>query len=379
MTRNRFWLGLGLLSLTALSTSCNKEGGKEAPASPSAPAAAAPAAAAPPSTAVAPEPARPQMSHAKLVAFFRPSATQAATARKDSPERIALGKMLFFENRLSKNHDISCNSCHDLSAFGVDGKATSQGHKGQKGSRNSPTVFHAAGHVAQFWDGRAATLEDQAAGPMMNPAEMAMPDEKLVLATLNSIHQYVKAFKTAYPEDKKPVSITNAARSIAAFERELLTKARFDKYLAGDEQALSDQERRGLNLFASSGCTTCHNGPSVGGTSFQKLGLIEDYPTEDKGRFGVTKNEEDMHKFRVPTLRNVEKTGPWFHDGSVKELSTAVRLMGRHQLGMTFTDAEVEDIVAFLKSLTGDLPGPELTQAPELPPSTATTPKPDPT
>ncbi|WNG19501.1 cytochrome-c peroxidase [Cystobacter fuscus] len=374
MKRNRLWLGMGLMSLGALSTSCSKEA--PAPQAAPAPTAAAPAEPAAPAAAAEPP---PQMAYAKLVSFFRPSASQAAVAKKDTPERIALGRMLFFEPRLSKNHDISCNTCHDLASFGVDGKATSEGHKGQKGSRNSPTVFHAAGHVAQFWDGRAATLEEQAAGPMMNPAEMAMPNEKHVLATLNSIPQYVKAFKTAFPGDKKPVSVTNAARSIAAFERELLTTARFDKYLAGDEQALSEQERRGLNLFASSGCTTCHNGPSVGGTSFQKLGLIEDYPTEDKGRFDVTNSEEDLHKFRVPTLRNVEKTGPWFHDGSVKELATAVRLMGKHQLGMTLSDSEVDDIVAFLKSLTGELPGPELLTPPELPPSTASTPKPDPT
>lgn len=375
MTRNRLWLGVGLLSLGALSSSCSKEASDPAAPTPP-PAAPAPA---PASTAVAPEPARPKMSYAKLVAFFRPSASQAAVAQKDSPERIALGRMLFFDTRLSKNHDISCNTCHDLASFGVDGKATSAGHKGQKGSRNSPTVFHAAGHIAQFWDGRAATLEEQASGPMMNPAEMAMPDEKHVLTTLNSIPQYVKAFKTAYPGDKKPVSITNAARSIAAFERELITTARFDKYLAGEEQALSEQERRGLALFASSGCTTCHNGPSVGGTSFQKLGLIEDYPTEDKGRFAVTNDVEDLYKFRVPALRNVEKTGPWFHDGSVTDLSTAVRLMARHQLGMTLSDAEVDDIVAFLKSLTGELPGPEVLTAPALPPSSPTTPKPDPT
>ncbi|WNG29003.1 cytochrome-c peroxidase [Cystobacter fuscus] len=374
MKRNRLWLGVGLLSLGALSTSCSKEA--PAPQAAPAPTAAPPAAPAP--TAVAPEPP-PRMAYAKLVSFFRPSASQAAVAKKDTAERIALGRMLFFEPRLSKNHDISCNTCHELASFGVDGKATSPGHKGQLGNRNSPTVFHAAGHIAQFWDGRAATLEEQAAGPMLNPAEMAMPSEKHVLATLNSIPQYVKAFKTAFPGDKKPVSVTNVARSLAAFERELLTTARFDKYLAGDEQALSEQERRGLNLFAGSGCTTCHNGPSVGGTSFQKLGLIEDYPTEDKGRFDVTNDEEDMHKFRVPTLRNVEKTGPWFHDGSVKDLATAVRLMGKHQLGMTLSDSEVDDIVAFLKSLTGELPGPELLTPPQLPPSTASTPKPDPT
>ncbi|MGZ3458702.1 MAG: cytochrome-c peroxidase [Archangium sp.] len=366
MMRNRLLLGLGLASLGAFSSSCRKE---TPPPEPTPAAAAAPAAA---------EPPKPRMSYEKLASFFRPPAVKAA-APVDTPAQFSLGRMLFFEKRLSKNHDISCNSCHDLATFGVDGKPTSEGHKGQKGTRNAPTVFHAAGHIAQFWDGRAATLEEQASGPMMNPVEMAMPDEKRVVATLDSMPQYVKAFKAAFPGNKEPVSVTNAAHAIAAFERKLLTTSRFDKFLAGDETALTEQERRGLELFAGAGCTTCHNGPAVGGTSFQKLGVIEAYPTEDKGRFAVTKNEEDLYKFRVPTLRNVEKTGPYFHDGSVKELPQVVRLMAKHQLGMTFSDAEVGDIVAFLKSLTGELPGPEVVSAPELPPSSRTTPKPDPT
>jgi cytochrome c peroxidase len=370
MMRNRLLLGVGLVSLGAFSSSCKESPPPESPL----------AAAAAPAPVPAPEePPPPKMSYAKLVSFFRPPAAVKAAIPEDTAVQIALGRMLFFENRLSKNHDISCNSCHDLATFGVDGKPTSEGHKGQKGTRNAPTVFHAAGHIAQFWDGRAATLEEQASGPMMNPVEMAMPGEKYVLAMLNSIPQYVKGFKQSFPGEKKPVSVTNAARAIAAFERKLITTSRFDKFLAGDESALTGQERRGLELFAAAGCTTCHNGPSVGGTSFQKLGLIEEYPTGDKGRFEVTKNEEDLHKFRVPALRNVEKTGPWFHDGSVKELPTAVRLMARHQLGMSFSDAEVDDIVAFLESLTGELPGPEVLTAPALPPSTRTTPKPDPT
>jgi cytochrome c peroxidase len=372
MTRNRLLLGLGLVSLGTFSFSCSRESPPPAPT-------AAPVAA-PAAPVAAPEPPKPTMGYEKIVSFFRlPPSAKAAAAPADTAEQVSLGHKLFFEKRLSKNHDISCNSCHDLATFGVDGKATSEGHKGQKGTRNAPTVFHAAGHVAQFWDGRAATLEEQAAGPMMNPLEMAMPGEKRVLATLNSMPRYVSEFKAAFPGDKKPVSVGNAARAIAAFERKLLTSARFDKYLAGDEKALTEQERRGLELFAASGCTTCHNGPAVGGTSFQKLGVIEDYPTEDKGRFEVTKNEEDLRKFRVPTLRNVEKTGPWFHDGSVKELPEAVRLMAKHQLGMTFSEAEVGDLVAFLKSLTGELPGDGLVSVPELPPSSRTTPKPDPT
>ncbi len=365
--RNRLLLGMG--SLVLMAVAC-----REAPPPPQAATPAVAPAAAAPAT-----PPPPSMGSAKLRSFFRQKPSEVRAPVQDSPETIALGRMLFFEKRLSKNHDLSCNSCHDLATFGVDNKPTSEGHKGQRGARNAPTVFHAANHVAQFWDGRAATLEDQAKGPVMNPVEMAMPDEGRVLATLSSMPEYVKSFKASFPKEKKALSVNNAARAIAAFERQLITKSRFDRFLAGEDEALTEQERRGLERFASLGCTTCHNGPSVGGNSFQKLGVMEEYPTEDKGRFGVTQNDEDVRKFRVPTLRNVAKTGPYFHDGSVQDLPTAVRLMGKHQLGEALSDAEVEDIVAFLHSLTGDLPSTDLISPPALPASTAKTPKPDPT
>jgi cytochrome c peroxidase len=262
----------------------------------------------------------------------------------------------------------------------VDNKPLSDGHKGQKGSRNSPTVYNAFHHFAQFWDGRAATLEEQAAGPMMNPVEMAMPDEKRVVATLSSIPDYEKLFRKAFPKEKAPLSLANIAKAIAAYERRLSTPSRFDKFVAGDANALQEQERRGLELFVLKGCTACHNGPAVGGTSFQKFGLVEEFPNvKDEGRYEVTKDDEDRRKFRVPTLRNVEKTGPYFHDGSQTDLSNVVRLMAKHQLGTTLTDEEVGDIVAFLKSLTGELPPASLISAPKLPPSTPKTPKPDPT
>ncbi|XXF79897.1 cytochrome c peroxidase [Myxococcaceae bacterium GXIMD 01537] len=301
-------------------------------------------------------------------------------APEDSEAQVELGRMLFHETRLSKNHDVSCNSCHGLDTYGVDNKRFSDGHKGQKGTRNSPTVYNAAHHIAQFWDGRAATLEEQAAGPVTNPVEMAMPDEKRVVATLASIPEYEKRFREAFPGETKPLTLAHAARAIAAFERRLVTPSRFDRFLSGEATALTEQERRGLETFIVAGCTACHNGPAVGGTSFQKFGLVEEFPdVKDVGRFEVTKNEEDRFKFRVPTLRNVEKTGPYFHDGSVTELGTAVRLMARHQLGRTLTDAESEDILAFLKSLTGELPPASTIAAPALPPSSAKTPKPDPT
>lgn len=329
---------------------------------------------------VAAPPAPPPMSREQLIAFFQPPTPKPGEAvPQDTPAQVALGHRLFFEPRLSKNHDISCNSCHELSSWGVDHKPTSEGHRGQKGARNAPTVYHAAWHVAQFWDGRAATLEEQAQGPVLNPIEMAMPDEKRVVATLSSMPEYMRSFQEAFPGQKQPVSLQNAARAIAAFERQLVTTSRFDRFLAGEEGALSAQERRGLEKFVLAGCTACHNGPGLGGGSFQKLGLVEPYPdTGDQGRYAVTKSEEDLMKFRVPTLRNVAKTGPYFHNGSVPDLPTAVRLMGKHQLGVTLQDSEVEDLVAFLSSLTGELPA-SLTQQPVLPPSTPRTPRPDPT
>ncbi|MBU8898159.1 cytochrome-c peroxidase [Corallococcus sp. H22C18031201] len=322
--------------------------------------------------------ARPRLEPAKLVAAFQPPKGGYPTIQ-DTEAQVSLGRMLFFETRLSKNQDVSCNTCHGLDTYGVDNKALSEGHRGQKGTRNSPTVYDAAHHVAQFWDGRADTLEAQAKGPMLNPVEMAMPDAARVVATLSSIPEYTARFRTAFPGESKPVSLDNTARAIAAFERQLITASRFDRFLMGEHGALSEQERRGLETFVSAGCTTCHNGPAVGGTSFQKLGLVEAFPgLKDPGRFEVTHEEDDLGKFRVPGLRNVEKTGPYLHDGSVTDLPTMVRLMGRHQLGRVLTDPEVDDLVSFLKSLTGALPPTEVISAPALPASTKKTPKADP-
>ncbi|WP_224364402.1 cytochrome-c peroxidase [Hyalangium versicolor] len=316
----------------------------------------------------------------KLVAPFRSPPTASTSPRPgDTQARIALGKLLFFDARLSKNHDISCNTCHNLAAYGVDHVPVSTGHHGRKGRRNSPTVYNIGGFVAQFWDGRAPTLEVQAEGPLFDPDEMAMPDDKRVLATLTSMPEYVKLFQKAFPREKRPVTLGNVTRAIAAFERQLTTPSRFDRFLAGDDAALTEQERQGLELFVSSGCTTCHAGPAVGGTSLQKLGLVEAYPrSKDQGRYEVTRDEEDRMKFRVPTLRNVEKTAPYLHDGSVENLPGMVRLMAKHQLGKTLTDAQVEAVVAFLHSLTGELPRRDITP-PKLPQSTNQTPRPDPT
>lgn len=293
-------------------------------------------------------------------------------------EKIALGRQLFYETRLSKNHDISCNSCHLLDKYGVDGTKVSKGHKGQLGGRNAPSVYNAGAFVAQFWDGRAMTLEDQAKGPILNPIEMGMQNEQTVVDTLASIEGYKDAFEKAFPDDKEPISYDNMAKAIGAFERQLVTPSRFDKYLGGDKGALTDQERTGLTKFIQNGCTSCHNGASVGGTSFQRLGLVKAYPNQkDLGRFEVTKKDEDKMVFRVPSLRNVAMTGPWFHDGAFDRLETAVQAMAYHQLGKELPDADARDIVAFLGSLTGTIPE-EYIKKPELPPSGEDTPKPDP-
>lgn len=312
---------------------------------------------------------------------FKPLPKDFAT--KDFPatsEQVALGRMLYFDARLSKNQDISCNSCHGLDTYGVDGEATSEGHKEQRGDRNAPTVYNAAGHLAQFWDGRAANVEEQAKGPVLNPVEMAIKDEKAAVAILKSIPGYAEAFKKAFPKDDDPISYDNFGKAVGAFERKLVLPSRWDKYLAGDDSALTDPEKKGLSVFMQTGCPTCHAGALMGGAMYQKLGLVQPWKnTKDEGRFKVTKNESDKMFFKVPSLRNIEKTAPYFHDGSVKTLEEAVTLMAKHQLGKTLTDGDKKAIVTFLKSLTGELPDKKLIAKPELPESGPNTPKPDPT
>ncbi len=318
----------------------------------------------------------PPLARADVDTFFKPLPKTFAAGTKDTDAQIGLGRMLWFEGRLSKNHEVSCNSCHDLERFGVDGLKLSLGHATQTGTRNSPTAYNAGGHVAQFWDGRAKDLEEQAKGPITNPVEMASSEARVV-ATIRSIPGYASRFRDAYPGKK--LSLDLVAQAIAAFERGLVTPSRFDKYLMGDETALTDTEKGGLALFVKLGCTTCHNGPAVGGASFQKLGLLHPWTDEkDLGRFVVTKNAGDKLKFRVPTLRNVARTGPWFHDGSMTKLEDVVRKMAWHQLDKELRDDEVALIVAFLNALTGELPRTYIAR-PELPESATTTPKPDPT
>ncbi|WP_197706385.1 cytochrome-c peroxidase [Magnetospirillum sp. 15-1] len=286
-----------------------------------------------------------------------------------------LGKKLYFDTRLSKSGFISCNSCHNLSLGGTDNLKTSIGHNWQKGPINAPTVLNSSMNVAQFWDGRAKDLKAQAGGPIANPGEMAFTHE-LAVEVLQSIPGYVAEFKTVFGNDK--VTIDEVTKAIAAFEETLVTpNSRFDKWLKGDKKALSAAELAGYALFKDSGCTACHNGAAVGGNSFQKMGVVEAYKANSpaEGRVAVTKDETDRFNFKVPTLRNVELTYPYFHDGEAATLKQAVDTMGRIQLGRQFTDDENGKIVAFLKTLTGDQPSFKL---PILPPSSDATPRPVP-
>ena len=290
--------------------------------------------------------------------------------------KIKLGRQLYFDERLSVGRDLSCNSCHDLEAYGVDARtvdgkrtATSMGHKGQMGDRNSPSVYNAALHVAQFWDGRAPNVEAQAVGPVTNPVEMAMPDPGHVVGVLKGIPGYVAAFERAFPGTVDPVTYENMGEAIGAFERRLITPAPFDRFVGGDLDALTEAQVRGLETFVNAGCMACHNGPTFGGQTYQKMGLVKTYPMKDAGRFAVTKADADKFVLKVPSLRNIAKTGPYLHDGSVYSLEKAIRIMAEYQVGRPLSAGQVDAIVTFLDGgLTGQ-PNREYIAKPELPPS----------
>lgn len=336
-----------------------------------------------PAEATKPEAAQPaavKIEPGLLAAFSPLPEVVLAADRELTDDRIDLGRMLYFEKRLSKNHDVSCNSCHALDAYGVDNLPRSPGHKGALGGRNSPTVYNAAVHAMQFWDGRAADVEEQATGPILNPVEMAMPDEARVVATLESMPEYVAAFEKAFPGQKPAITLKNVGIAIGAFERKLVTPSRWDAFLKGDETALTDAEKEGFVAFASNGCVTCHAGPGVGGQLLQKVGLVKPWPSDkDPGRFEVTANEADRMIFKAPSLRNIAKTGPYFHDGATATLDEAIALMGRHQVGREIPEADRKKIETFLSALTGELPPADFIKEPALPPSTDKTPKADPT
>lgn len=288
---------------------------------------------------------------------------------------VELGKQLYFDPRLSKSGFISCNSCHNLSMGGSDNLPTSIGDRWQQGGINAPTVLNSSMNIAQFWDGRARNLQEQAGGPIANPGEMAF-SHKLAVDVIASIPGYTAEFQSVFGTPE--VSMPGITRAIAAFEETLVTpNARFDRWLGGDRGAITPQELAGYNTFKNSGCIACHNGEAVGGGSFQKMGIVNPYETANRaiGRAAVTGNDADRLAFKVPTLRNVELTYPYFHDGAIDTLPDAVTVMARVQLGRQFTPAETANVVAFLRTLTGDQPSFTL---PLLPPSSDKTPRPSP-
>lgn len=313
----------------------------------------------------------------RILAAFRALPQEATPVNYEmSEELVDLGRMLFYEERISINQEMSCNSCHLLDNYGVDGLALSLGHEGMPVDRNSPTVYNAALHISQFWDGRAADVEEQAQGPILAAGEMGMPNPEYVVQVLNSIPGYLPLFQAAFPGDPDPINYVNVGTAIGAFERRLMTPDAFDKLLGGDESALNEQQKRGLALFVSTGCTTCHFGETLGGQRYAVLGQAVPYDlVTDEGRYAITANEIDMHSFKVPGLRNIAMTGPYLHNGSIATLEEMIVLMATHQLDKELTDAQVTDIVAFLNTLTGEIPF-DYIFVPEFPASGPDTPGP---
>jgi cytochrome c peroxidase len=290
-----------------------------------------------------------------------------------SKERVALGRMLFFDPRLTADGNVSCATCHQPALYGTDARPTSIGVKQRQHPRNASTILNAALAFVNHWRGDRESVEDQAEQALKSPITSGL-EEPDVVDRLGRIGGYAPLFAVAFPKDAHPIMVKTMAAAIAAYERTLITPSRFDAYLAGDVAALSATARAGLQTFIKMGCAACHSGVGIGGGMYQKFGIVEDYwtatggQTIDKGRADVTKNPTDLYVFRVPSLRNVAMTAPYFHDGSVATPPDAVRVMARVQLGLKLSDPEVDDIVAFLESLTGDLP-PEFATAPVLPPA----------
>jgi cytochrome c peroxidase len=308
-----------------------------------------------------------------------PAAVPQLPDNPATPEKVELGAMLFFEPRLSKSAIISCNTCHSIGTGGADNVRTSIGHGWQRGPRNAPTVLNAVFNTAQFWDGRAADLEEQAKGPVQASVEMGSTPERAV-QTLKSIPEYVERFRRAFPSGADPVTFDNMAAAIEVFEATLITPdAPFDLFLNGDDGALSAEQKAGLGLFMDKGCVMCHRGINLGGEGYFPFGLVkkpgaEILPAGDKGRFEVTRTATDEYVFRAAPLRNLALTAPYFHSGEVWDVNEAVSVMGVSQLGASLTKQEAASVAAFLRSLTGRQPD---VRYPILPPSTATTPRPE--
>ena len=294
-----------------------------------------------------------------------------------TPEKVLLGKVLYFDPRLSASGLISCNTCHNVGMGGVDYQETSTGHKWQKGPRNAPTVLNSVFNMAQFWDGRAADLEQQAKGPVQASVEMSNTPERTV-ETIKSMPEYVTLFKKSFPTEKEPVTFENMAKAIAVFEATLITpRSAFDQYLGGKESALASSEKEGLKIFMDKGCAACHGGVNMGGSAYFRFGVIAKPAAEimsgDQGRFKVTGVKSDEYLFKAPSLRNIALTSPYFHSGKVWSLKEAVAVMGNAQLGIALNEQEVDRIEAFLQTTTGEQP---MVAYPILPASTDNTPRP---
>lgn len=313
-----------------------------------------------------------------------PSKAPAPADNPTTADKVKLGKILFLDPRLSSTGTVSCNSCHNVMLGGEDNRPVAMGVKGQVGGRSAPTVWNSAFNSVQFWDGRAPSLEEQAKGPVTNPIEMGMKSWADVEKRLAAIPGYPELFEAAFG-DGAEVSEDNAAKAIAAYERTLITpNSPYDNYVNGDKKALTDQQVRGMELFEKTGCTNCHSGPAFLGPEMEAgKGFFMKFPTfkngyfeakykfrKDGGRFAETKDEADRDMFKVPTLRNIALTAPYFHNGAVAKLDTAVKVMAKLQLDKTLSKEQTEDIVAFLESLTGKFPKQTLPQLPGTPTET---------
>lgn len=310
-----------------------------------------------------------------------PETAPAPADNPTTPEKVELGRMLYLDPRFSSTGTVSCNSCHNVMLGGEDNRSVSMGVHGKTGGRSAPTVWNSGFSSSQFWDGRAATLEDQAKGPVANPIEMGMSEVEEAMKRVRDIPGYRPYFEKAFP-GKDPMTVDNAAKAVAAYERTLVTpNSDYDRYVKGDNKAMTEQQVRGMNTFASAGCTSCHSGPAfVGPSSKPGTGFFMKFPTfadngyvkkydlmADTGRFSVTTNVADKHVWKVPTLRNIALTAPYFHNGTVKTLDEAVKVMAKTQLNRDLTDAEAADIVAFLNALSGPFPQQSMPQLPPTP------------
>lgn len=289
-----------------------------------------------------------------------------------TPEKVKLGKILFYESRISIDGTVSCAKCHPISLYAADGLRKAIGNNCKENPRNSPTIFNAASQISAHWIGNRTSVEDQARQSVTGPPAFGMPSNESVEKVLKGMKEYVALFRVAFPGEKDPVTVDNLAKAIGAFERTLMTPAPFDAFVKGDPKALTEQQKRGLKTLFETGCMTCHFSPYVGGQMYQKFGVFEPYGnytkslTIDEGRYTVTKNPADKYVFKVPVLRNVAETPPYFHDGSVDKLEDAIRIMGKIQLLKELSKEQIADITTFFTSLTGQVPD-DVMRVPLLP------------